>query len=370
MIDIAAAMAKTRTPYREYGLSAVDAYCGHAMKNPIRFFLAEGSVIELARMFEDLEYPSLPYADALLGADAAGYEARFLCVEDINAKGIASLPLADFRRDPAGGRYFDPRGAYPLLRRRLFETRGNEASDTKFFETALLFSRLEPAAPLSPEELPPLPASVSPLWQKDLLSLVLQGPYSPKALEFLKESGFIRLYWPELADLLLVDHAKDCHPEGGGWSHTMEALGCRKSLDLTLSLAILLHDIGKPRSETNEGRRFDRHAEIGARLASRFLRNLGFDEKTIDDVYFMIRWHMLPAALPRIPLSAINDVVLDERFADLLELYRCDEFSSFKGPENYYASCAAYKAFIKHNKNPYRDRDGKKIASPLFFYQR
>jgi poly(A) polymerase len=365
MIEIAAILNHAGIPCWEYGITAVDAYCGHVMKSPIRFFLVEGSIVDLARNFENLEFPSLPYADASLGAEKAGFEARFLCVENICRKNLGSLALTDFRRNPLDGRFHDPRGLYPSLKDRLFDP-ASGGGENILFETALYLSRLQAVPDLStspqplPGSAPALPGSVSPIWQRDLLSLILQGDRSAAAFDFLKDSGFIKAYWTDLDALLLVDHAKDCHPEGGGWSHTMEALGYRKSRELTISLAILLHDIGKPHAESSEGRRFDRHAEIGARLAARFLRSLEFSSRTVDDVAFMIRWHMLPAALPRIPISSVRDVVLDSRFIDLLEVFRCDEFSTFKGPDVYYASCAAYKAFMRNSRNPYRDQEGRK----------
>ncbi|MHB9152184.1 MAG: HD domain-containing protein [Spirochaetales bacterium] len=360
MTDIAASLAEARVPFLEYGVTAIDSYCGFSMKKPVAFYLVETGIVELARIFEALDYPSLPYADASLGAEAAGLEARFLCVENIDSPRIGALAATDFRRNPINGHYFDPQGIYPALKRRRVAT-GSREGENSLFETAVMLSRLQADEGMAMPALP-LPDKPSALWQRDLLSLILQSPHSAQALEFLRESGFVRAFWPQLDALLLVDHAKDCHPEGGGWSHTMEALGYRKSLDLTLSLALLLHDVGKPLSESSEGRRFDKHAEIGAKVAARFLRSLGFEERVIQDAAFMIRWHMLPAALPRIPISQVSDIVLDSRFTDLLELFRCDEFSTFKGPDTYYASCAAYRAFMKNHRNPYRDRDGRKNA--------
>ncbi|MCX7027782.1 MAG: HD domain-containing protein [Spirochaetes bacterium] len=364
MIDIADALGGARIPFREYGVTAVDSYCGLLVKQPLKFYLTEGSIVDLACAFEALRFPSLPYADAAVDEDDASMGARFLCVEDIGRKDLGAHPLTDFRRNPVNGQYYDPKGVYRALRDRSFEP-GTRNDENSLFETAVYLSRLVPSTPVDFDGLR-FPAVPSPLWQKDLLSLILQGSNSAVALEFLKDSGFVALHWPELAALLLVDHSKDCHPEGGGWSHTMEALGYRKSFDLSLSLAILLHDIGKPRSESVEGRRFDRHAEIGSVMAARFLSSLGFDDKTIDDVRFMIRWHMMPAALPRIPLSRVQNIVFDPRFPVLLELYRCDEFSTFKGPDAYYATCAAYKSILRNRKNPYRDSSGRKI--PKAFY--
>lgn len=360
MIDVYETMNGSRIPYMEYGITAVDAYTGFRPQKPVKFFLAEGGIVDLARVFESLSYPALPYADAALGAESAGFEARFLCVDSIRQRHIGALFLTDFRRNPRDGHFHDPQDSYRFLRSKTFQP-APCGTENALFETAIYASRFPLANDIEPLRFP-LPENPSALWQKDLLSLILQAPFSAQAFEVLKTSGFVKKFWPDLDALLLVDHAKDCHPEGGGWSHTMEALGYRKSFDLSLSLAILLHDIGKPHSEAHEGRKFDKHAEIGAKIASRFLRSLGFEEKIVRDVAFMIRWHMLAAALPRIPISKVSDIVLDERFVDVLELYRCDEFSTFKGPDDYYAACGAYKSFMKNVKNPYRDGNGRKIS--------
>jgi poly(A) polymerase len=358
MTETAENLAKAGIPFREYGITAVDRYCGLSAPQSPSFYLVQGSIIDLARIFESLQYPSLPYADAALEIDREGSGVRFLCRDRIDQEGLGNFAITDFRRDPQDGKYYDPKGVYQALREGSFDPAG-EIQENSLFEICIYLSRLSKRDG-SPDPEPPLPLSPSKLWQKDLLSHTLQGPNSSTALDFLGASGFIAKFWPELDALLQVDHAKDCHPEGGGWSHTMEALRYRKSRDLRLSLAILLHDIGKARSASREGRRFDKHAEIGAGMAARFLRDLGYDSGIIEDVVFMIRWHMLPAALPRIPIASVQDIVFDQRFPMLLELFRCDEFSSFKGPDVYYAACAAYRAFKKFEKNPYRERDGRK----------
>ena len=58
--------------------------------------------------------------------------------------------------------------------------------------------------------------------------------------------------------------------------HTLATFAHRKVPDLVLSLGLLLHDAGKPRATPQEGKRFFAHAEIGARVARRFLGRLGF----------------------------------------------------------------------------------------------
>ncbi|MCE5256256.1 MAG: HD domain-containing protein [Spirochaetaceae bacterium] len=362
MIDVCDALERASIPCMEYGITAIDAYKGISPEKPVKFLIAEGSIVDLARQFDTLAYPGLPYADASLGSETAGSEVRFLCVDSLDQKNLGSSPYTDFRKAPHRSFYRDPQGVYPSLRSGGFMP--SRSSENALFETALYASRFPGVAADTFKGLP-VPKNPSALWQRDLLSIILQAPYSSQALEGLLICGFVQQQWPDLYALLSVDHAKDCHPEGGGWSHTMAALDQRKTFPLTLSLAILLHDTGKPRSTAREGHRFDRHAEIGASLAASFLRSLQFDQRMIDDVFYLIRWHMLPAALPKIPISTVSDIVLDPRFVELLELYRCDEFSTFKGPDAYYAACSAYHAYMKNVRNPYRDDKGRKIWKPL-----
>jgi len=164
-----------------------------------------------------------------------------------------------------------------------------------------------------------------------------------------------------LAAMARVDHAKEFHPEGNVWVHTLETFQYRKSADLRLSLGLLLHDVGKPLAAASGTRRFDQHAELGERAAGKFLERLDFDPPLIADVRYLVRNHMLPAVLPRLPLTRTQATLESPLFPTLLELYRCDEFSSFKGPGGYYESAAAYQSYLRHLKNPYRSADGKKL---------
>jgi poly(A) polymerase len=215
-------------------------------------------------------------------------------------------------------------------------------------------------------ELPaaPLPG---PAEQRMLLIELLDSAHPELGFEFLKLTGFVEKCWPELSILDDVDHSKEFHPEGNVWKHTLETFPHRKGsprsgYDLRLSLALLLHDSGKPLSESSGGQRFRGHAELGAVQARRFLERLGFDSSLIADVGWLVKNHMLPAAMPRLPLIRTQEIMEAPLFSTLMELYRCDESSSFKGLDSYYKSSAAYQSYLKHRRNPYRSSDGKKIG--------
>jgi poly(A) polymerase len=215
-------------------------------------------------------------------------------------------------------------------------------------------------------ELPgaPLPG---PAEQRMLITGLLNSPRPDLGFEFLKLTGFVEKCWPELSALDKVDHSKEFHPEGNVWKHTLETFHHRKGsprsgYDLRLSLALLLHDSGKPLSESSGGQRFRGHAELGAIQARRFLDRLGFDPALIADIAWLVKNHMLPAAMPRLPLIRTQEIMEAPLFSTLMELYRCDESSSFKGLDGYYKSSAAYQSYLKHRRNPYRGSDGKKIG--------
>ena len=352
-----AALVDRALPFWETSFSALDAY--HGIEGaPVRFVALGADLVELAKALEGLEYRGLPWADASL--ESGGLTFHFRCVDGNfhSEEGPSSFAPLDLFRVPDTRRFLDPRGVYESLREGRIEPRRDDGA--QLFEAAAMLSRYDYQLPEG--YLPAPPREMSAPAQRDLLSLVLTSDHPERGLELLRVSGFIERFWPELAALPGTSQSKEHHPEGDAWDHTLETFRHRKLPELSLSLALLLHDAGKPDAASVEGRRFARHAEIGAGIASRFLSRLGFDRATIETVAYLIRWHMLPAALPRLPIQTAREALEDFRFPMLLELYRCDELSTFRGPDGYYEACAAYREWRRNLRNPYRDEEGRKLA--------
>jgi poly(A) polymerase len=400
------------------GFSAIDRYLG---RDTLPFVLVDtnASLSCLARCFEELRFPGAAVADAAV--EQGGRDYLFRC-PDSGAAEKSAYRLLHFAQDWKSSRFYDPWGFYPLLRQfreserenRTIESRDSEegpeappwwdgfdqAQDwlRAAMEGALILARyggvdssqyvipgknsslgsLKPGFTKREKErrklgeiaaaIGELPAASAPdpMEQRILLSGLLDSPHPELGFEFLKLTGFVKKCWPELAILDDVDHSKEFHPEGNVWKHTMETFHYRKGTprngyDLRLSLALLLHDSGKPLSESSGGQRFRAHAELGAIQARRFLDRLGFDSVLIADVTWLVKNHMLPAAMPRLPLTRTQEIMEAPLFPVLMELYRCDESSSFKGLDGYYKSSAAYQNYLKYRRNPYRSSDGKKI---------
>ena len=347
-------LAERALPFWETSFSALDAYFG-LERAPVRFIAVGAGLIDLAKAIAGLEFRGLAWADASL--EAEGLTFHFRCVDEAfrSDDGMVAFAPLDLFRVPDSRRFFDPRGVYAGLREGDLEAQAG----AQLFEAAVLVSRYEYRLREGVFPVPPrdLPAHA----QRDLLSLILTSAHPERGLELLRKSGFIAAMWPELAALPGTSQSKEFHPEGDAWDHTLETFRYRKVADLALSLALLLHDTGKPEAPSVDGKRFARHSEIGADLALRFLSRLGFDRSIIETVGYLVRWHMLPAALPRLPIQAAREAIEDWRFPLLLELYRCDELSTFRGPEGYYEACAAYREYRKNLRNPFRDEDGRKL---------
>lgn len=341
----------------------------------------EASLVDLSRLFDGLSFPGALFFDAAL--EAGQTLVLFRCLDPGHRPDQTTLQGA-FRYEICRGVFQDPFGAYPYIGDDRLHLRTEAAADmpppggesVAAIELALLMAQFGYALPEN-SAAAPHPAArhegaegydqsegrgsrLSPIEQRFLLSGVLTGAYSAAAMQFLMDSGFIPLHWPLLADMDAVPHSKEHHPEGNVWKHTLETFTHRKVYELELGLGLLLHDCGKPYAQPQGGNRFDQHAQIGSRKTRRFLEGLQFSQKVIQSVEYLVRNHMLPAAIASLPTFRTEEVMESPLFPELLELYRCDVSSTFRGPDGYYSACKTYRTFLKHRRNPFRSSDGKK----------
>ncbi len=122
--------------------------------------------------------------------------------------------------------------------------------------------------------------------------------------------GVLAQLWPELVPLASCPQDAEWHPEGDVWTHTLMVVdqaaarrdGLSPAEQLTLMLAALLHDVGKPlTTAVIDGRvRSPAHESAGLAPATRMLDRLqvhtmdGYDVR--GQVLAFVQYHMIPGA--------------------------------------------------------------------------
>jgi len=138
---------------------------------------------------------------------------------------------------------------------------------------------------------------------RDELTKVVMSADPRRGLTLLVDTGVAELVLPELPLLRL--EADEHHHHKDVYEHTLTVLEQAMLLeeahdpvsgpDLTLRLAALLHDIGKPRTRKfeSDGRvSFHHHEAVGARMTRKRMQALRFSNDHIDDVSRLVELHL------------------------------------------------------------------------------
>jgi poly(A) polymerase len=161
---------------------------------------------------------------------------------------------------------------------------------------------------------------------RDELSKLMVAPEPGPSLDLIVQSGLADHFIPELTRLSMEQDPYHRHKDV--LAHTFAVVD-KASPDLTLRLAALLHDIGKP--DTREfgpgGVTFHHHEVVGARMARHRLRKLRYPKQVVSDVGQLVFLHLRPHTLKLgWTDSAVRRYVRDAGplLDKLNELVRCD----------------------------------------------
>lgn len=127
------------------------------------------------------------------------------------------------------------------------------------------------------------------------------------------------------------------------WEHSLRALqhAADKKFSLEVRLAVLFHDIGKPktRRETNGEVTFYSHEVAGAQITYEILTDLKFPKQVCEKVSKLVRWHMFFSDTEQITHSAVRRIIAKvgkENIWDLMNVRICDRIGMGRPKEDPY----------------------------------
>ena len=169
--------------------------------------------------------------------------------------------------------------------------------------------------------------------------LIMETTKPSIGLNLLYLTGVMDIVFPELSKLVGVEQRQDYHHKDAFY-HTLEVVDnvAKKTDNLWLRFASLVHDIGKPRTKKfveGTGWTFHGHDELGARMMKKIFLRMRLPLNKLEYIEKLIRLHLrpIPLAEPDVTDSAIRRLAADagEELEDLLILCRADITS--KNPE-------------------------------------
>jgi poly(A) polymerase len=156
--------------------------------------------------------------------------------------------------------------------------------------------------------------------------ILTESPRAGDAVALLDACGLLKVILPEFLDLKDCTQPPEYHPEGDVWTHTLMMLNGLDHPSEELAFSVLLHDIGKPATRTEEdGRiRFRGHAQVGADIADRCLKRMKFSKASRQAITGMVDRHMNFMNVSHMRKSTRRRMVAHPDFIDELELHRLD----------------------------------------------
>jgi putative nucleotidyltransferase with HDIG domain len=184
-------------------------------------------------------------------------------------------------------------------------------------------------------------AIISPERIRDELLKMLVNPNRLRGFDLLDQSGLLAVILPEIEALKGCDQPEQFHPEGDVFVHTRLMLGLlAPEASGPQVLAVLLHDIGKPRVRSfdpvDQRIRFNGHDRVGAEMAEKVMTRLRFPRYEIDQVVDAVSNHMVFKDVRQMRPAKLRRFMARPHFGIELELHRIDCAGSHGDLENYH----------------------------------
>ena len=168
---------------------------------------------------------------------------------------------------------------------------------------------------------------------RDEFIKIIMTAKAKEGIQTLENTGLLRFILPELREGIACGQNK--HHIYSVWEHNLRALdyAVKKEYSLTVRLASLFHDIGKPKTKRGEGASstFYNHEMVGARMTAALMDRLKFSKEITEKAVHLVRCHLFyynvgevsPAGVRRF-LSRVGPENVD----DLIKVREADRIGS------------------------------------------
>lgn len=165
---------------------------------------------------------------------------------------------------------------------------------------------------------------------QEVVKLLTEGG-AARGIRLMDETGLLEHVLPEIKRMQGIEQPPEYHPEGDVYTHTLLVLDALENPTPTLALAALLHDVGKPLTQTFEDRiRFNHHDKVGAQVARRICKRLRLSNFTTDRVVWLVEQHMRIGVAQNMRESKVKRLIREPGYPELRELHRVDCLGSHR----------------------------------------
>lgn len=205
---------------------------------------------------------------------------------------------------------------------------------------------------------------------KDELNKILLAKNPSIGFDYLQRTGLLNLIFPELSALDIVE-TKNGRAHKNNFYHTLEVLEnvCKKSDNLWLRWAALMHDIGKTKSKRWDnalGWTFHNHNYIGAKMVPSIFRRLALPlDMKMKYVQKLVDLHMRPIVIAdeEVTDSAVRRLMNDagDDIDDLMTLCEADITSKNEGRKKQFLENFR---MVREKLADLKEKDYKRLLQP------
>lgn len=144
---------------------------------------------------------------------------------------------------------------------------------------------------------------------RDELSKIILSASPAFGIDMLHQAKLLSYILPELE--LGVGVTQNLHHIYTVWEHNLRALETCPSPKLSVRLACLLHDVGKPHTKRGEGYRatFYNHDHVGARITEKALTRLRFSKDIVHHATLLVDNHLFYYNVDEVTEASVRRLV-------------------------------------------------------------